>query len=69
MIGRKQKPLTKEIAVLLVVKLLALTMIWYAFYRQPVIPSMIDGMNPEQVSAAVLRHPVKTVSPGSGNPE
>lgn len=52
----KEKPLYKEITLLLVVKLLALTMIWYAFYREPVIPSMIDGMDPGQVTTAVLRH-------------
>ena len=66
---RKEKPLYKEIALLLVVKFLALTMIWYAFYRAPVIPSMIDGMDPGQVTAAVLRHSIEAGVPGSGDPE
>lgn len=55
----KEKPLYKEIALLLLVKLLALSMIWYAFYREPVIPSMIDGMDPGQVTTAVLRRSVE----------
>jgi hypothetical protein len=56
-VRRKEKTLASEIALLLVVKLLALTLIWYAFFRNPLIPSMTDGMDPKQVTAAVLRSP------------
>lgn len=56
---RNKRPLSKEIALILVVKLCVLTLLWYAFYRNPVIPSMIDGMSPEQVSTALLRHQIK----------
>ena len=45
---------------MLVIKMCALTAIWYAFYREPVIPSMIDGMDPARVSQAVLRQPLET---------
>lgn len=55
-LASKEKTLSREIVILLVVKLCALTAIWYAFYRDPVIPSMIDGMDPAHVSQAVLRH-------------
>lgn len=58
----KEKPLAREIALLLVIKLCALTAIWYAFYREPVIPSMIDGMDPTQVTQAVLRQPLASGS-------
>ncbi len=58
----KQKPLAREIALLLVIKLCALTAIWYAFYREPVIPSMIDGMDPAQVTQAVLRQSLETAN-------
>jgi hypothetical protein len=54
-LAQKEKTLSREIVILLVVKLCAITAIWYAFYREPVIPSMIDGMNPAHVSQAVLR--------------
>jgi hypothetical protein len=59
----KEKPLRREIVVLLVVKMCALTAIWYAFYREPVIPSMIDGMDPARVTQAVLRQPQETEIP------
>ncbi len=54
----RERPLSREIVTLLIVKLIALTVLWYAFFREPVISSMIDGMDPEQVMNAVLRHPV-----------
>jgi hypothetical protein len=54
---------------LLVVKLCALTAIWYAFYREPVIPSMIDGMDPAQVSEAVLRQTMELKVPGFNESE
>ncbi len=59
-LASKEKTLSKEIIILLVVKLCAITAIWYAFYREPVIPSMIDGMNPTHVSQAILRQPGET---------
>ncbi len=69
MVVRRERPLAREIALLLAAKLIALSMIWYAFYRDPVIPSMTAGMNPEQVTAAVLRSSLETITPGSGDPE
>jgi hypothetical protein len=68
-VPRKEKPLTTEIVLLLVVKLCALTAIWYAFYREPVIPSMIDGMDPAQVSEAVLRQTMELKVPGFNESE
>jgi hypothetical protein len=65
----KEKPLAREIVLLLLVKLCALTAIWYAFYREPVIPSMIDGMNPSQVTQAILRQPVDPKVLGSEGSE
>jgi hypothetical protein len=56
---RNERPLSREIILLLVIKMFALSAIWYSFYREPVIPSMIDGMDPVQVTTAVLGHPVK----------
>ncbi len=58
--SNKDRPLSREIATLLIVKIIALTVIWYTFFREPVISSMIDGMDPEQVSTALLRHQVET---------
>ncbi len=69
MVARREKPLAREIAILLVVKLIALSMIWYAFYRDPVIPSMTAGMNPQQVTEAVLRTPLEVMTPVSGDSE
>jgi hypothetical protein len=66
---RREKPLAREIVLLLVVKLCALTAIWYAFYREPVVPSMIDGMDPAQVTEAVLWQPAKTKVHGSEEPD
>jgi hypothetical protein len=64
-LAQKEKSLSREIVILLVVKLCALTAIWYAFYREPVIPSMIDGMNPAHVSQAVLRQTGEITTKGA----
>ncbi len=63
--NRNERTLTKEITMILVIKLCAITLLWYAFYRDPIIPSMIDGMHPDQVSTAVLRHQAKREAPPS----
>ncbi len=66
-IHRRGSPLSKEIALVLIIKLCVLTALWYAFFRDPVLPSMIDGMDPEQVSSALLQHPVKEeIQPSEG---
>jgi len=47
-------PLARAIAILLAAKAMALFAIWWAFFRHPVIPSMIQGLAPDQVGTAVL---------------
>lgn len=52
-----EPPLAKEIAIALAVKAAVLCAIWYAFFNQPILPSMINGMDPGEVGAAVVhRH-------------
>lgn len=58
-VRQTERTLAKEITLLLIIKICALSVLWYAFFSDPVIPSMIDGMDPNQVSSAVLQHSVK----------
>lgn len=52
--GRPRSPLAREIAAMLAVKLLVLYGIWNAFFSQPVLPKMIEGMDPDRVAAALV---------------
>lgn len=45
--------LAREIALTLAIKGVLLYGIWAAFFSQPSIDSMIDGMEPDRVSAAI----------------
>jgi hypothetical protein len=48
------KRLSREIGLMLAIKVLVLYGLWLAFFSQPVIDSMIVGMDPERVASAVV---------------
>jgi hypothetical protein len=57
-IGRKpRRHLAREIAITLAVKLLLLYGLWSLFFSRPAIDSMIEGMNPDRVAAALAAPP------------
>jgi len=49
--------LGREIALLLVVKLGVLYALWLAFFSQPAIRGMSEGMDPQRVATAVVSAP------------
>lgn len=52
--GRPRSPLRREIALMLALKLLLLFGIWKAFFSQPVLPKMTEGMDPDRVAAVLI---------------
>ncbi|MEW6512589.1 MAG: cytochrome oxidase putative small subunit CydP [Pseudomonadota bacterium] len=52
--GRPRSPLGREIAAMLAVKMFVLYGIWNAFFSQPVLPKMIQGMDPDRVAAVLV---------------
>jgi hypothetical protein len=51
------RSLTREMVVVLFVKVIVLTLIWWVFFSRPEIHSMTAGMDPAAVSAAILDRP------------
>jgi hypothetical protein len=49
-----KSPLAKEISFMLIIKALVLYGIWHVFFSHPAIPSMIEGMDATEVSAAIV---------------
>jgi hypothetical protein len=45
-------PLARDIVIVLVVKALVLTLLWFAFFRTPVAPNMT--MDPERVAERIV---------------
>jgi hypothetical protein len=54
--------LRREIALMLAVKAALLYGIWFAFFSEPQLPRMTEGMDPGRV-AAVLVAPTTTAAP------
>lgn len=52
-----RKMLGREIALTLAVKLLLLYGIWHVFFSHPTLHSMIEGMDPDRVAAALVAPP------------
>lgn len=52
--GRPRSPLGREIAAMLAVKALVLYGIWSAFFSQPLLPRMTEGMDPDRVAAVLI---------------
>lgn len=52
--GRPRSPLVREIAFMLAFKMLLLYAIWQAFFSQPVLPKMTEGMDPGRVAAVLI---------------
>lgn len=50
--------LGREIAIALTIKLILLYGLWSAFFSQPVIHGMTQGMDPDRVETSILRRPV-----------
>lgn len=50
--------LGREIAITLAIKLILLYGLWSAFFSQPVIHGMTQGMDPDRVESSILRRPV-----------
>jgi hypothetical protein len=42
--------------------------LWYMFFSQPVVKSMIDGMDPQHVANALLANPSISGNSGIANP-
>jgi hypothetical protein len=55
--GGVKKTLRLEVAVALAIKLLVLYGLWYVFFSHPALHSMIDGMDPDRVAAALVAPP------------
>jgi RsiW-degrading membrane proteinase PrsW (M82 family) len=53
------RSLTREIVVVLFVKTIVLTLIWFAFFSRPAIRSLPAGMDPAAVGAAILGRPAQ----------
>jgi hypothetical protein len=49
--------LRREIVVLLAVKAALLYGLWLAFFSQPLLPKMTEGMDPARVAAALVAPP------------
>lgn len=57
--GAKKTLMWHEIAATLAIKLLLLYGLWYVFFSHPALHSMIDGMDPERVAAALIAPPAQ----------
>jgi len=51
---QRRSLLRREIAAMLAVKMLVLYGIWNAFFSNPVLPKMIEGMDPARVAAVII---------------
>jgi len=49
-----KSPLIREISLMLLLKAVVLYGIWYVFFSHPVVPSMIQGMDVNKVSSAIV---------------
>lgn len=54
---RRTRLLRREIAALLAIKALLLYGIWCAFFSDPVLPKMTEGMDPARVANAIVATP------------
>jgi hypothetical protein len=52
-----RKPLAREIVLTLALKLLLLYGLWAAFFSQPLLPKMTEGMDPGRVAAVLVAAP------------
>lgn len=59
----ERKPLVREIAMALVLKLLLLYGLWALFFSQPLLPKMTEGMDPGRVAAALVATPEPSPTP------
>jgi hypothetical protein len=66
--GGAGKSLSREIAVVLALKLLVLCALWYAFFSQPATRGMTEGMPPERVAAAIAAVPADRSEPPTPEP-
>jgi hypothetical protein len=55
--------LRREIALMLAIKALLLFGIWHAFFSEPQVPKMTEGMNPDRVAANLFSSIQKTTTP------
>jgi hypothetical protein len=55
--ARGRKPLAREIAITLAIKLLLLYGLWFLYFSRPAIDNMVDGMDPDRVAAIVVTSP------------
>jgi hypothetical protein len=54
---RRRNLLAREIALLLVLKILLLYVLWLAFFSHPQVSKMTEGMPPDRVAAALVAIP------------
>jgi len=57
-------PLARELAVVLIVKALVLSLLWWAFFRSPAAPHM--ALEPQQVVQRILASPSPPEAPDAG---
>lgn len=55
--GHKKSALGREIAVMLLIKVVLLYGLWLAFFNHPAIPNMTRGMDPGRVAAVLVAPP------------
>lgn len=54
---------TREIAWLLAVKVVVLYVIWFAFFSEPQLAKMTEGLDPDHVAATLIAPKTSAVSP------
>lgn len=55
--------LRREIALMLAIKAVLLFGIWHAFFSEPQVPKMTEGMDPDRVAANLVPSIPKTIPP------
>ncbi len=50
----RRRTLRREIVITLAIKLAVLYGIWFAFFSEPQLPKMTDGMDPDRVAATLI---------------
>lgn len=54
---------SREIAWLLAVKVVVLYVIWFAFFSEPQLAKMTEGLDPDHVAATLIAPKTSAVSP------